>query len=322
VVQAINSVGLAYAGERSVVVAYDILDFYGLQQLGLIIMTSVGANQWSGKPTELGLRTIFGTSRRETPDDSWFANPFPVGTRAHEMAKDMQLWAKEHLALFYSEVLQKMPPEEASTREFLEHQLEFVAGTFDIWVRAFSMLAAPTVEAAVGFEHLLIELEKAVVAQAMKSRPSFIRESLFSSEVTIRLNQRRQFWTGQILRKVREHQGPNSTKVASRGNDKEPGVVGVNEQEFNAAGNGDATPKLQDTADGLETTLSWNSRLRAARENAKLSRPGAATRLKTQGVQITADAIKKHEEGAAMPRPEVRQAYSVIYKTTEDALFG
>jgi hypothetical protein len=53
----------------------------------------------------------------------------------------------------------------------------------------------------------------------------------------------------------------------------------------------------------------------------KLSRPGAAQRLKEHGVQITPDALKKHEEGAAKPRAEVRRAYAKIYNTSEAALF-
>jgi hypothetical protein len=73
---------------------------------------------------------------------------------------------------------------------------------------------------------------------------------------------------------------------------------------------------------GVEGKDPWNKRLRAARVRAKLSRPGAANKLKTHGVQLTPDAIKKHEEGAAMPRPEVRQAYSVIYATAEATLFS
>ena len=66
----------------------------------------------------------------------------------------------------------------------------------------------------------------------------------------------------------------------------------------------------------------WHVRLRAARENAQLSRPAAAISLKKQGTQITVDAIKKHEQGDAMPRPGVRKAYAVIYNTSESALFS
>jgi len=66
----------------------------------------------------------------------------------------------------------------------------------------------------------------------------------------------------------------------------------------------------------------WHLRLRAARAKLELSRTELVMRLKVQGVQITADAIKKHEEGKAMPKPDVRTAYAAIYKTTEAALFS
>jgi hypothetical protein len=82
----------------------------------------------------------------------------------------------------------------------------------------------------------------------------------------------------------------------------------------------DASPE-ESNGETQPATLPWHMRLRAARRNAKLSRPGAARSLKTKGVQITADAIKKHEEGAAMPKPDVRKEYSVIYEVSEGALF-
>jgi hypothetical protein len=44
-------------------------------------------------------------------------------------------------------------------------------------------------------------------------------------------------------------------------------------------------------------------------------------RLKSEGIQITADAIKKHEEGAAMPRPGVRTAYASVYGVPENEIF-
>jgi hypothetical protein len=67
----------------------------------------------------------------------------------------------------------------------------------------------------------------------------------------------------------------------------------------------------------------WARRLREARDKAKLSRRAAAQKLKSMGgVQITDGAIKKHEEGAAFPRPEVRIGYAKIYGITEETLFG
>jgi hypothetical protein len=66
----------------------------------------------------------------------------------------------------------------------------------------------------------------------------------------------------------------------------------------------------------------WHRKLRSARLKSGLSRRGAANSLKREvGIQITADAIKKHEEGTATPRREVRTGYAQIYATTEGALF-
>jgi hypothetical protein len=77
----------------------------------------------------------------------------------------------------------------------------------------------------------------------------------------------------------------------------------------------------QSALQGVASTEPWHKKLRAARKKADLSRPAAAQRLKTQGVTITSDAIKKHEEGKAKPKPDTRKAYAVIYKTPEGELF-
>lgn len=139
-------------------------------------------------------------------------NPFPEGTRehriwkdVHEIWKDTGLWAKEHRALFHSEMLESMPPEEASEKEFLDHILKARAGVFDIWAGALSRHAVLTDDAAEAFEHLLDEVEKVMIAQAGNFRASFLPEPLFSSELRNRLNQRKQYWIGQMLRRVREH---------------------------------------------------------------------------------------------------------------------
>jgi hypothetical protein len=92
--------------------------------------------------------------------------------------------------------------------------------------------------------------------------------------------------------------------------------------------NPEAQPATTATAEAGENpgvqnggTEPWHLRLRAARKKANLSRPGAAQGLRAKGIQITADAIKKHEEGAAMPRPEIRKGYELIYATPESELF-
>jgi hypothetical protein len=118
---------------------------------------------------------------------------------------DTNLWTKEHLALFGSEMLGNMPPEDASSREFLDHNLKAVAGNFDIWAGAFCRTAVLTNDAAEAFEQLLDALEEAFLEQAKKRRLSFVPERLYSSGVKIRLMQRKLYWTGHMLRRVREH---------------------------------------------------------------------------------------------------------------------
>jgi hypothetical protein len=84
----------------------------------------------------------------------------------------MNLWTKEHLALFQAEILESMPPEEASPQEFLAHKLKVLAGVLDIWVRAFSRDVVPTDQAADLFEQFLNEFEPAMAAIASGFPPS------------------------------------------------------------------------------------------------------------------------------------------------------
>ena len=175
-----------------------------------------------------------------TPDDPWGKNPFPEGTRWHQVWKEISLWVKEHLALFHSEMLESMPPEEASSKEFLDHHLKALAGTFDIWAGAFSRSAVLTDDAADAFEHLLTELETAMVAQASKHRLGFIPERLHSSEVKRQLNQRKHYWTGQMLRKGFENTKRRTARVL--------GANTVDGAEPSSAGSGNTTPKPQEAA--------------------------------------------------------------------------
>jgi len=71
----------------------------------------------------------------------------------------------------------------------------------------------------------------------------------------------------------------------------------------------------------IESASSWNTNLRLARANAKLSRAAASNRLKKQGVRLGPEAIKKHEEGKAQPKPEARSGYAKIYGVPESTLF-
>ena len=164
-------------------------------------------------------------SRKSKPDDPWGQNPFPEGTRAHQIWTDTNLWAKEHLALFLSEMLESMPPEEASSKEFLDHLLKTQAGIFDIWASALSKSAVLTDQAAGAFNHLLAELEKAMVAQAYSYHVPFISKRLLSNEIRIRLSQRKQYWTGKMLKTVREHKEAHRASTAATVVETRPEVV-------------------------------------------------------------------------------------------------
>jgi len=230
-------------------------------------------------------------------------------TRAHEIWAGIGLWAKEHLALFHAEMLEGLPREDAPPQEFLDHALRTVAGAFDIWADAFFRSAVPTDDSALAFENLLSEVEESMLAQVKVFRFHFIPKPIISSEMTAQLTQRKQYWIGRMLRRVREHQ------EASRANPAPPPPA-----QFPTVAN-EVTGGCPTTVPVPEADPTWNERLRAARERAHLSRPQVVNRLKNLGIQITADAIKKHEEGKAKPKPPVRRAYTAIYSNCEGVLF-
>ena len=153
-------------------------------------------------------------SWKSTPDEPW-GNPFAQGTSQHQSWAELNLWTKEHLAVFQAEMLESMPPEEASAKEWLDYSLKAAAGTFDVFARAFSSEAMLSDQAAEIYEEYLIEIGKAVEADAHASRIPCISERLFSSELRRRLHQRKQYWTGHILRTVRERKETSSANVAA-----------------------------------------------------------------------------------------------------------
>jgi hypothetical protein len=154
-------------------------------------------------------------SRNTTPNTPWGDNPFPEGTPQHQSWKEMNLWTKEHLAMLHAEILESMPPGGASPKEFLAHRLKALAGVFDTWVRAVSLDVVPTDEAADIFEQFLNVFESAMVALAIGLPPTSVPEGLYTTEVEILLKQRKQYWLGRMLKRVREHKEANSAKTAA-----------------------------------------------------------------------------------------------------------
>jgi hypothetical protein len=154
-------------------------------------------------------------NRSSTLDEPWGQNPFPEGTPARQIWADTNLWTKEHLALFDAEMLKSRPPEEASTKEILNYVLKVLAETFDSWARAAWRGVAPTDEAVRLFEQLLNEFEPAMAAQASGFPASVVPDRLYSIEVRRLLHQRKQYWLGRMLRKVRKRKEANRAKSDS-----------------------------------------------------------------------------------------------------------
>ena len=157
--------------------------------------------------------------RSSTPDEPWGENPFPGGTPAHRSWTETNLWTKEHLALFQAEMLESRPSEEASPKEFLDHGLKVLAGQFDIWARAFSRSVVPTDQAAGLYEQLLNEFEQAMAANATRFTVSFLPEGLYTTEVRTLLLQRKQYWLGRMLRRVRKRKEAHCAKAAANRGD-------------------------------------------------------------------------------------------------------
>ena len=163
------------------------MDFDKLDREKLIKLSRSSDGVLSGKPTEIAIRALQ-----------------PSAARAVETLQDMMLWTKEKSAFLEAEMLASMPPNDASTAEFLEYQLKALAATFDITTEGYLRSAVLTDETARLFESLLDETEKAVLARSPLIRPSFVPHRLFSTEARTRLRQRKQYWIGHMLKLVRE----------------------------------------------------------------------------------------------------------------------
>ncbi len=131
----------------------------------------------------------------------------------------MNLWAKERLALFQAEMLESRPSADASQKELLGYALKALAGAFDIWVRAFSRSVVLTDEGAGLFEQFLNELEPAMVANATRLPDPFLPKGLYTTEVRRLLQQRKQYWLGRMLRKVRKRKEASCAKAAGNTGD-------------------------------------------------------------------------------------------------------
>jgi hypothetical protein len=131
--------------------------------------------------------------------------PFPAGSKARELLEDCTLLAKERLALFAAEQIGRLPPEGSPNEDFLKFRVESVAGVFDVWAGIFAESGPLTDAAAGAFGDLCRELENMLNGQAGNQSMSGISRQTYQSAIKTRLLQRKHFWIGQMLARVREH---------------------------------------------------------------------------------------------------------------------
>ena len=195
---------LVYANGKTVPCERPNEDFYHLQMADLIKFSPKSNGDFRGRVTQQGIRASFGVPTGKAVDNSFPAGLMPKGTRAYEILSELHVWTKEHSAFFEAEMLESMPKESAPAEEFVEFGLKTLAGTFDIWVRAFSRGALLTEETNKAFEQLLDRFENLLVERASGTRPIYIDRKIWLSEVKGRLRARKKYWIGHRLRAIRE----------------------------------------------------------------------------------------------------------------------
>jgi hypothetical protein len=259
------------------------------------------------------------TSWKRTPDELLGKNPFAQGTPAHQNWAEMNLRAKEQLALFHADLLESMPPEDASAKQFLDCSLMVVGGIFDIFARALSSDAMLSDQAAEIYEEYLIEIGKAIEADAHKSRILSISERLFSTEVRRRLHQRKQYWTGHILRTVRERKEASSAKaLLKRGDVPEPSAGSVDEPKNNGECTEDSTPEREAALPESPQATNANGEIAASAGRRRGPRPNYEMGLRV--AEIVARVAGKYNwrrklddicielDEEAIPRPKTWKA--------------
>src|SRR6202034_2679115 len=136
-VRSLTDAAICYPGEVSVPCSHQDADFLQLNREKLLTLFRDSEGRLCGVPTRLEIAAVLGARSVQAAEDPWKSNPFPEGTRAYEDHSKSMRWAKEHLALFLDEMLQKLPPENASSRAVLDYHLQGIAGKFDIWDKHF-----------------------------------------------------------------------------------------------------------------------------------------------------------------------------------------
>jgi hypothetical protein len=202
---------------------------------------------------------------------------------------------------------------------------ELVLKLFAVRARAYLRLVS-NIEAQNAFVVMLALFEILAWEEFVGGYPSAIREGAPSIDQEI--GERKRLWIRKGYERLEAHALDKRRSVGSKTSRVTAPVpiaeeIGAAQPSAPlAAGNGYTRPGGHPAVRKGDSTKPFHMRLRSARAKAKLSRTGTVQKLKVKGIQITADAIKKHEEGVAMPRPDVRRAYALIYELTEDQLFS
>ena len=237
-------------------------------------------------------------SRIDSPDPVP-GNPFPENDVRHEIWEMATRAADEKVCQLTSAFV-------GSEVGLIPKYVSYFSAKYDVWAERGVHVVLDR-ESVLPFDQWLANHANDCLSQLRNFHHDFFSTDDLLESLRPTLIGRREFWKAEARRFVSQQevfQAQRSNKIGERPSS-------------------DAAPAADlNTAQGREGALSWSQKLRACRARAKLSRPQAATSLKAQGIQLTADAIKKHEEGAARPRPDVRKAYAAIYKTSEDEIFS
>jgi hypothetical protein len=225
-------------------------------------------------------------------------NPFTKHDPRHDLWDHICRSERESLLTSTSELWAKMPAEDASPEEFLRWILDLWAARFD---SAAAVLVSPVQshDAADACGHLLDKVKEATLADAIKTRPYFLRAKVFQTEVGIRLFQRHTYWVGLALKNAREAE----EKRRSRHLGSAPGP-----NEASGEGPGMVTQPTQTAAPakgGTETPAGQNDGIVSAKKNGAASRPTESEDIKRDGGATNA---RSNLQGEPTQRPALSEA--------------
>lgn len=139
-----------------------------------------------------------------------FADIFSAGNPFSENDPRYGFWetnaacALEAIERLRAKLLKRLPEEGAKTEEWLSLFLDSVAGVFDIYAHTFLVFTVWGPDSALSYMKSLDVIAEHLFVKTCQKRPSFIPEPLLSSELRIRLSQRKAHYRAEALRLSRE----------------------------------------------------------------------------------------------------------------------